>query len=162
MKIHNAQPKKSIEYAKFTGVLTATFVAGWVLARQTYLDFLPAFMGVFFILFASFKLYNLKEFAHSFQSYEIIKDKPLWWGYAYPFIQLLFGGLYLLGFDSLLLDAIVFLWSAYGAYIVLLTLRSKGDIYCVCLGNVIKLPLSHISFVEDFGMALMALIMILL
>ena len=143
------------------------FVAGMSFLHADWrgmalMQFLESFMGVFFIVFAAFKLYNLKEFAYGFKSYEIMKDKSVAWGYVYPFIQVLFGVLYLVGFGSGVLDGIVFVWSAFGAYVVLLTLRKKGDIHCVCLGNVIKLPLSTISFVEDFGMALMALAMLIL
>ena len=153
------------EYVKFAGVMAvvtalATWHASW--RGLDLMQFLESFMGVFFIVFAAFKLYNLKEFAYGFKSYEIMKDKSVGWGYAYPFIQVLFGAMYLLSAGSVWLDGVVFVWSAFGAYVVLLTLRKKGDIHCVCLGNVIKLPLSTISFVEDFGMALMALAMLLI
>lgn len=153
------------EYVKFAGVLLFISATAWLHADWRGLDlmqYLESFMGVFFIVFAAFKLYNLREFAYGFQSYEIMKNKSVGWGYAYPFIQILFGVLYLLGAGSRLLDGIVFLWSAFGAYVVLLTLRKKSDIHCVCLGNVIKLPLSTISFVEDFGMALMAAAMLVM
>lgn len=155
----------TVEYLKFTAVIVFIAGAAWLHADWRGFDlmqYLESFMGVFFIVFAAFKLYNLKEFAYGFKSYEIMKNKSVGWGYAYPFIQVLFGLLYLLGYGSRVLDVVVFLWSSFGAHVVLLTLRKKGDIHCVCLGNVIKLPLSTISFVEDFGMSVMALAMVLL
>jgi hypothetical protein len=39
-------------------------------------------------------------------------------------------------------------------------LAKKTAIPCACLGNVIKLPLSKVSFVEDFGMLAMAMLML--
>ena len=159
------QANHTVEYVKFALVLAAIVVLSWLHADWRGFDlmqYLESFMGVFFIVFAAFKLYNLKEFAYSFQSYEIMKDRSVFWGYIYPFVQVAFGTLYLLGYGNRLLDGVVFVWSAYGSYIVWLTLRKKGDIHCVCLGNVIKLPLSTLSFVEDFGMSMMALTMFVL
>jgi len=169
-KAHNKTGKKhlethSVEYVKFAGVLALVTGLAWLHADRSGLglgQFLESFMGVFFLVFAAFKIYNLKEFAYGFKSYEIMKNKSIWWGYTYPFVQVTFGLLYLLNFGSRVLDGIVFVWSAYGAYVVLLTLRKKGDIHCVCLGNVVKLPLSTTSFVEDFGMSAMALVMFIL
>ena len=153
-----------IEYLKFTAVLLFVTIASYFVAQLDGLSvssYMQSFMGVFFLVFASFKVYNLKEFALGFQSYYGMQDKPLSWGYSYPFIQIIFGVLYLVGAgESWWFNLIVFAWSAYSTYIVWLTLRNKGDVHCVCLGNVIKLPLSRISFVEDFGMAIMAAAMI--
>lgn len=162
---HDSHSSTAQEYVKFASVMTVVTMLSIAHASWRGFDlmqFLESFMGVFFIIFAAFKLYSLKEFAYGFKSYEIMKDKSVAWGYAYPFIQVLFGTLYLVGLGSVVLDAVVFVWSAFGAYVVWLTLRKKGDIHCVCLGNVIKLPLSTISFVEDFGMAAMAAVMLIL
>ncbi len=151
-----------IEYAKLAVVLvfiaaTAFWHAEW--RGLDLLQYLESFVGVFFIVFALFKFYSLKEFAYGLLSYETMQGKSVWWGYAYPFIQVLFGVLYLVGLGTRILDGVVFAWSAYGAYVVVLTLRKKGDFHCLCLGNVIKLPLSTSSLVEDFGMATAALIL---
>ena len=155
----------AIEYTKLAGVFVVVSGLAWVHAAQRGLDlmqYLESFMGMFFLIFASFKLYKLKEFAYGVKSYATFQDKSVWWGYIYPFVQVAFGTLYLLGLGSVILNGVVFLWSAYGAYIVWLTLQQKGDFHCLCLGGVIKLPLSTISFVEDFGMSVMALVMLLL
>jgi hypothetical protein len=39
-------------------------------------------------------------------------------------------------------------------------LKRRAGIHCACLGNVIKLPLSTVSLVEDIGMGLMAAAML--
>ena len=154
--MNHEDSNNKVEYIKFVGIMFFITVVSWLHAQWRGFDlmqFLESFMGVFFIVFASFKIYNLKEFAYGFKSYEIMKNRSVNWGFSYPFIQVLFGVMYLAGWGSAYLDMIVFLWSSFGAYVVMLTLRKKADVHCVCLGNVIKLPLSTISFVEDFGMA---------
>ncbi len=162
----NSQKTRStVEYFKLALVLMlvaaiAALHAGW--RGFELLQYLESYMGVFFAVFAGFKLYNLKEFAYGFKSYEIMKHKSVAWGYVYPFMQVLFGGLYLLNYGTVVLDSIVLAWSAFGACVVLLTLRRVGDIHCLCLGNMIKLPLSTVSFIEDFGMAVIAAAMIVL
>jgi hypothetical protein len=119
-------------------------------------------MGVFFMVFSLFKLSRLKEFAYGFQSYDLIANKSLAYGFAYPFIQLLLGLIYLSGLGSQSVDIFVVIISLISGAGVLNSLSKKQMVHCVCLGNVIKLPLSTISFVEDFGMAVMALAMIIM
>jgi hypothetical protein len=149
------------EYLKFFGILGAITAISTLFWHNTALGFLDAFMGVFFVVFAGFKLAQLKEFAYGFQSYDLIAKKSLKYSYSYPFAQLALGVLYLAGAGSLPLDVFVVVISLVSAAGVLNSLIKKQAIHCVCLGNVIKLPLSRISFVEDFGMAAMAVAMIL-
>jgi hypothetical protein len=156
-------PKK--EYGKFALVITAVVLlalahAGW--KDFSFMQFLESFMGVFFTVFAGFKIIKLREFAYGFQSYDLVAKKSLFYSFCYPFIQLLFGFLYLFGFAALTVDAVVLFVSLLSGLGVLNSLASKKKVHCVCLGNVIKLPLSTISFVEDFGMAIMALVMLLM
>lgn len=161
--IHKEESNKKEEYAKFFFVMSAIFLVASLHSIWVGLDlmqFLESFMGVFFIVFAGFKLYKLKEFAYGFQSYDVIARKSLVYSYLYPLIQLLFGVLYLVGSATRTLDIIVVIVSAVSAYGVITTLQKGKKVHCVCLGNVIKLPLSTISFVEDIGMALMAIAML--
>jgi hypothetical protein len=155
----NSLPK---EYFKFLTILFSILFMSLVISYFSDLPFLDSFMGVFFIVFASFKIAQLKEFAYGFQSYDLIARKSLLYSYLYPFIQLLFGILYLANQGSLWLDISVLVVSLVSGAGVLNSLMKKQVVHCVCLGNVIKLPLSKISFVEDFGMGLMAFVMIVM
>ena len=162
---HTPSSRNNVEYLKFGLVITGVTVAAWLYTAWSgisLLQFLESFLGVFFLTFAAFKLINLKEFAYGFQSYALMKDRSVLWGYFFPFVQVAFGMLYMLGRGGYLLDGVVVVWSGANAYIVWLTLQKKDTIFCVCLGSVIKLPLTTISFVEDFGMVIMALVMIIL
>lgn len=161
--MYHESTSASLEYAKFTGIMLGILLLSAVIEKNTSLLFMSSFMGVFFIVFAAFKLVNLKVFAAGFQSYDIIAKRSLQYAYVYPFLQLVFGVLYLVGYGtSVALNAVVIFVSLVSSLGVLRSLRKKQMVHCVCLGNVIKLPLSTISFVEDFGMAAMALYMIFL
>lgn len=152
------------EYFKFAGVLAGiTFLSLLLTMIQGFdaIDWVRNFMAVFFITFAVFKIIDLKEFAYGFQSYDLIAAKSLTYSYYYPFLQLIFGVFYLLGADIPPLDFVVLIISLISAAGVSRALGSGAKVKCLCLGRVIKLPLSTISFVEDFGMALMALIMLI-
>ncbi len=159
------EPNKSVEYSKFAGVMVLIAILSYLHANNagaSLMQYLESFMGVFFIVFASFKIYNLKEFAYGFQSYDLVAKKSLAYSYLYPFIQLTFGFVYLLGYSNITVNILVLFISLISGAGVLDKILKKQQIHCVCLGNVIKLPLSTISFVEDFGMAIMALAMLIL
>jgi len=159
------QTSSAIEYYKFGLILFCIFVLSAVhssIVGLTVQQFLESFMGVFFFVFSIFKLSSLKEFAYGFQSYDIIAKRSLAYSFSYPFIQLVLGFTYLLGLNNFIVDLCVLIISLVSGFGVLLALKSGNKIHCVCLGNVIKLPLSTISFVEDFGMAIMALAMLLM
>jgi hypothetical protein len=163
--MEHSNNSSSKEYLKFVGVLVFILITSYLYSLYIGLDlltFLESFMGVFFVTFALFKIYKLKEFAYGFQSYDLIAQKSLVYSFAYPFIQLFFGFAYLLGYSTVALNIIVIIVSLVSGAGVIKSLLSKQMVHCVCLGGVIKLPLSRISFVEDFGMAIMALVMIFL
>lgn len=167
-KNHHAESpltNSKIEYCKFGLVIFAIFTLSTVhssIVGMTVQQFLESFMGVFFFVFSIFKLSSLKEFAYGFQSYDLIAKKSLFYSFSYPFIQLILGFIYLLGLNNAGVDVFVVLISLVSGLGVLLSLKKGNKIHCVCLGNVIKLPLSTISFVEDFGMAIMAITMLLM
>ncbi len=157
---HESSTKTYIEYLKFLAILLAITLISILVTRNTSLQLLDSFMGVFFIVFAGFKIAQLKAFAYGFQNYDLVAKKSLVYSFSYPFIQLFLGVLYLTGLGSLAVDIFVVVISLISGAGVLNSLIKKQAIHCVCLGNVIKLPLSRISFVEDFGMAIMAIVMI--
>jgi hypothetical protein len=155
----------TVEYLKFIAIMTVISALSYFHASWRGIDlmqFLESFMGVFFVVFAGFKIFRLKEFAYGFQSYDLVAKKSLFYSYSYPFIQLILGFIYLLSLATLAVDFVVLFVSLLSGLGVLNSLMKKQKVHCVCLGNVIKLPLSTISFVEDFGMAIMATIMIFL
>ncbi len=160
MHMHDQGTGSPIEYVKFIVVIAFVFGVATLLASIDFRPFMESLMGVFLLVFGGFKLINLREFAYGFQSYDIVAKKSLQYSFAYPFIQIGLGAAYLAGLASLLLHVLALIVAVVASVGVLQTLLSGQKVHCVCLGNVIRLPLSRISFVEDFGMALMAIAMI--
>ncbi len=119
------------------------------------------FMAGFFIVFAGFKLMDLKGFAEGYSTYDLLAQRWFGYGYIYPFIELGFGLAMLVGLMSSTLlwaEIIVMLFSGIGVSIKL----AKGEEFqCACLGTFLKVPLTKITLFEDFGMALLALILLL-
>ncbi len=146
-------------------VIFALLVAGSLAAtwwNLTLVNFVQAFMAGFFIVFAGFKLMDLKGFAEGYSTYDLLASRWMGYGYVYPFIELAFGLLMLAGLHSaglLWVELAVMLFSGLGVAIKL----AKGEEFmCACLGTFLKVPLTKITLVEDFGMAALAGLLLLL
>jgi hypothetical protein len=120
------------------------------------------FMIGFFLVFAGFKLIGLKGFAEGYSTYDLLARRIFAYGYVYPFIELFFGLVMILNPTSkslLLAEILVMSFSGLG---VAIKLRKKEKFQCACLGTILKVPLTKITVVEDFGMAVLALVMLLI
>jgi len=165
MMDHNHHESESTphEYLKFAGVILVILLASYLLSINAAVfnisDFLRNFMGVFFLVFGMFKLLDLKGFASSFSGYDIIAKRSIVYAYAYPFIEIALAVGYFLRLPYI--DWITLVVMAVGSIGVLKELKRGSKIKCACLGTFIKLPLTTISLIEDVGMGLMALLMIL-
>jgi hypothetical protein len=121
---------------------------------------LSYFMIGFFIVFAGFKLIDLKGFAEGYSTYDILARKVFAYGYVYPFIELSFGLamiLYPSSMPLLLAEVIVMGFSGIG---VTIKLAKREKFQCVCLGTFLKVPLTKVTVLEDFGMVALALVML--
>lgn len=150
------------EYIKFAVVIVVISVLAAVLNNGGWAEYARWFMGVFFVVFASFKLVGYKMFAMMFAGYDVVAKRFKPYAYAYPFIELLLGLLYLFDAIPMIRDITTLLIMGVGAIGVLQEVKKRSGIHCACLGNVIKLPLSTVSLVEDVGMGVMALAMLVL
>ena len=150
------------EIAKFIGVIAGIVIVS-VLLRVTFDgNFLNYFMGVFFAVFASFKLAGYQMFKEMFAGYDVIAKRSTIYTALYPFIELSLGIAYLFNVAPGPRDVITFIIMAVSSIGVFQELKRRRGIHCACLGNIIKLPLSTVSLVENVGMGLMALAMLLL
>jgi hypothetical protein len=149
------------------GIVLVAAVVGTLAEMQTLEVFswhglMGRFMAGFFLAFSGFKLLDLPGFVMGYQTYDLLARRWPGWGYAYPFLELGLGLVYLawphaphwadwatlalMGFSSLgVLDA----------------LRHKRTLQCACLGTIVKLPLTTVALAEDLGMAAMAAGMLL-
>lgn len=118
------------------------------------------FMAGFFLVFSFFKLLNLKGFAESYASYDIIAKMWQGWGYFYAFIELGLGLAFLLDFKPFLTNIITFLVMGISIIGVLQSVLNQQKIQCACLGAVFNLPMSTITIIEDALMIGMSGVMV--
>ena len=124
-------------------------------------DWMHNFMGGFFLVFSFFKMLDLKGFADAYASYDLLAARSRAYGYIYPFIELGLGICYLFQIfmpPVHVLTLIVMIFSGIGVVRVLL---KKQTIRCACLGTGFNLPMSTVTIIEDFGMAAMAVWMMI-
>jgi len=152
------------EVLKFVLVIVAIVTASLLLTKaygpQSLTGWMRWFMGVFFIVFAGFKLIGYRMFVMMFAGYDIIAKRYKIYGYLYPFIELVLGLAYVFDLYPIARDVLTVLVMGISSIGVWQELQKRSGIHCACLGNVIKLPLSTVSFIEDAAMGLMAAAMI--
>jgi hypothetical protein len=120
------------------------------------------FMAAFFLVFAFFKLLDLRGFAMNYLSYDIIAKRWFAWGYVYAFIELTLGILFFLNAAPLATNIATVLVIGVSSIGVVQSLLAKRRIRCACLGAVFNLPMSTITLVEDALMVVMSGAMIIM
>lgn len=118
------------------------------------------FMAGFFLVFSFFKLLDLKGFAESYSTYDIIAKRWSGWGYVYAFTELALGLAFLLKLNPLYTNAITFAVMTVSIIGVLQSVLNKKKIKCACLGAVFNLPMSTVTIIEDALMILMSAAML--
>lgn len=142
-----------------SGIIIATLVTN-AFTGYSLSNFLGDSMGYFFLVFGFFKVIDIKNFAMGYAEYDLITKNLPPWGYIYPFVELSLGGLYLLGHPSQTTLLITIVLSLFTVVSVSIKLSKHETIHCVCLGNLLKVPLTYVSLVEYAIMGLMALVML--
>ncbi len=156
-----------VERASYNPLLT---IIGIIFATSILTTFphfeitliLENFMIGFFLVFATFKLIDLKGFAQGYKTYDLLAKKVSFYGYIYPFIELLIGFVMILGLflrEVLVFEIIIMMFSGLGVAIKLL---KHEKFQCVCLGTFLKVPLTKITLIEDFGMAFLGFVLLLM
>lgn len=137
--------------------LTAIFA---VITEITVFNVFTYSMGFFFIVFSLFKMINLSGFAMGYHEYDLISKRWYGWGYAYPFVELALGIMYLLRIDAIALHLVTIILSAIVCIGVGIKLAKREKFFCACLGTVLKVPLTKVSLIEYAVMGSMAIAMI--
>ncbi len=159
MKVKKKKKQFSYEDFKPLGVILAVIlVMALAINYRSPIGFMHNFMGVFFMVFAMFKLFDLPGFVKGFAMYDIVTRKFWQYGVAYPFIEMILGVLYLSGTALMVTDVMTLALMCLSAAGVMKALGSGMDVQCACLGTALKVPLSTVSIVENAGMGLMALV----
>jgi copper chaperone CopZ len=114
------------------------------------------FMAGFFLVFAFFKLLDVRAFADAYAGYDLLAARWHGWGLVYPSVELALGMAYLAHWNPTFTHWATILIMGFSAIGVIRAVMSKTKIQCACLGTVFKLPMSTVTIVEDVGMVLMA------
>lgn len=146
-----------VVFAYITGITLLIEVARGGFVWENWMQ---NFMAGFFLVFSFFKLLNIKGFAESYFSYDIIAKRWMGWGYLYAFIELGLGIAYLVRWDPLITNIVTFLVMSISIIGVLQSVLNKRKIRCACLGAVFNLPMSTITIIEDALMIGMSAFMI--
>lgn len=118
------------------------------------------FMGAFFAVFGSFKLFNLKNFAMAYRKYDLLAMRSNVYAHLYPFIEMALAILYFANFGGVYRDVFTVFLMSFSALGVYLKMRKNESIQCACLGMVFVLPMTWVTLIEDLLMAFEALLMI--
>jgi hypothetical protein len=119
------------------------------------------FMAGFFLVFSGLKFLDLGGFAKGYSTYDLLAQRVYGYGYVYPFLELGLGLAYLLGYEIEIANIVTVILMTFSGIGVAIKLAKRERFECACLGTMIKVPLTKVTLIEDFGMAAMALIMIL-
>ena len=120
------------------------------------------FMGLFLLVFAMVKLFDLSSFAVGFAKYDLLAERSRTYALGYPFIELALGLAYL---SRWLPQATYFATIAilsFGALGVLNTMKQGKQINCACMGQILEVPVSTVTLTENLSMSVMALAMLLI
>lgn len=150
-------------------ILTLLLVAGFAgytaYIRSPFPDpmlWMQDFMGFFFVLFAFFKLLDLKGFANNFSKYDLLAIKIRKYAYVYPFLELGLGIAYLMAWNIPATAILTIVLMLFGTLGVIKAKKDGKNLKCGCMGAVINLPLSTITIIENVGMAVMAAMMLVI
>ncbi len=128
----------------------------------TFSNAMRIFMAGFFLVFSGFKLLDIKGFASGYSTYDILAKKVYTYGYIYPFIELALGLVYAVNYITPQITIFTFLLMTFSGIGVLIKLLKHEKFQCACLGTFLKVPLTKVTLIEDFGMAAMALVMLII
>tara|TARA_Y100000815_G_scaffold269120_1_gene291304 strand:- start:452 stop:955 length:504 start_codon:yes stop_codon:yes gene_type:complete len=120
------------------------------------------FMGIFLVIFSVLKIFHPAKFADGFEMYDMLAKHTRIYAYIYPFLELTLGLLYLSFILPTLTYVLTILILTFGSIGVIKALRHGLDINCPCMGSILDVPLSTVTLTEDIGMALMALMLLLM
>ncbi len=142
-------------------ILIVSLITSWN-GQFSLTQLIINFMTGFFLVFAGFKLMDLKGFAEGYSTYDLLASRVKGYGYVYPFIELAFGLLMLAGYHPTWLLWSEFVVMAFSGIGVAIKIAKREPFTCACLGTFLKVPLTYVTLVEDFGMAILALVLIAL
>lgn len=118
------------------------------------------FMGIFFLVFGLFKVINLRAFNTAYGKYDLLAQRFSWWGFVYPFIELVLAIAYLSNYYIKAVSLITLILMVVGSIGIYKQLKKGQQIQCACLGALFNVPMTYVTLAEDLLMAAMAAFML--
>ncbi len=143
----------------FAGIIFFTSIRQYLNGTFNLSLAMTDFMAGFFIIFALFKLIDIKGFADAYSTYDIVAGKWKVFAYIYPFFELILGIFYLLRIELLYVNIFTIILMGISSIGVIQSILQKRKIRCACLGTRINLPMTTITAIEDLLMVGMAIAM---
>jgi len=131
-------------------------------SAQNTSEWMLNFMAGFFIVFGTFKLFDLRGFQNAYASYDLLAKHYPTYALVYPFIELSLGFAFLFRYQITFTLYATIAVMTLGSLGVIQALRNKQAIRCACLGTALNLPMSTVTLVEDLLMILMAIAMLII
>jgi hypothetical protein len=158
MTEHGMEKAAWKNYMPLIAILVSLFLASLIVASPSFTTktIMMSFMSGFFVVFSAFKLLDLHGFAQGYSTYDLLAKRWYTYGYIYPFMELFFGismGMAIWQTQVLWLELLIMTFSGVG---VLIKLLRHERFQCVCLGTFLRVPLTKVTLIEDFGMAILA------
>ena len=119
------------------------------------------FMGLFYIVFSFFKFLDYKNFPRSFAMYDPIAMRVPFYGWAYPFIEIILGVLIIFRIELFITIIITIVMLGVTSIGVTKVLLQKRSVQCACLGTALKLPMTKATVIENSIMIIMAIALLL-
>lgn len=141
--------------------ILSAFAINWRIAGDMTV-WMHYFMGIFLAIFSVLKIFHPAKFANGFEMYDILARRTRIYAYIYPFVELVLGLLYLSFILPILTYVLTIVILTFGSIGVIQALGHGLDINCPCMGSILDVPLSTVTLTEDIGMALMALVLLLM
>lgn len=109
------------------------------------------FMGAFFCIVSMLKLFDLEGFVEQYAEYDIFSIRNRNYAYAYPFLELGLGVLFILQFFTVILSILAFILMVYNAIGVIKGMAHGRKLRNVSLGagTLTVVPLNGISLFEN-------------
>lgn len=143
----------------FASIFIFTAVALFVRGSWSTTFAMRMMMGSFFLIFGSFKVFNLNAFVDAYSTYDILAKRSRAYALIYPFIELTLAILYLANFGGIYRDIFTFVLMTVSSIGVIQKIRQKEVVPCACLGMVFKIPMTWVTLIEDVLMAMEAFFM---
>lgn len=158
--------KKSFlkQYKPLWIILAISLAAGFVVNDNPFGPHASALhdaMGFFLIFLSFLKFLDVGGFVKQFVQYDWVTQHFTFYGWFYPWIELVLGLGYLSHEPPVALYWVTLGFAALNLKGVIQGIQQRNDLHCACMGSFVKVPLSTISILENMAMGIMAAWMLL-